>query len=209
MAKKKIRQTRCGGEQLRAVGDSRRVEGYAIVFDTWSDNLGFREIIRPESLDEDILKASDIFALLNHDKSRGILARSKKMSEDASLELHIDEKGLFYAFDAPNTPLGDELLENIRRGEIDSSSFCFTVKEEKWSKDEAGNYSHEILRFDKLYDVSPVYTAAYEATSVDLRGRDELDEELAEAERREAEELERLQAIKESQDRLDALYRRY
>lgn len=45
-------------------------------------------------------------------------------SGTGSLTLSIDSKGLRYRFEAPKTGLGDELMENIRRGEIAESSFA-------------------------------------------------------------------------------------
>ena len=168
----KIKEKRCYRNEMRADADSRHVEGYALVFDSWSEDLGFREIIRPGAVDAEVINMSDVLAVLNHNVERGVLARCK--GGVGSLTLEVDDRGLRYAFVAPNTALGDELLENIRRGEIDSSSFCFTVKEDKWTKDEAGNYTREILRFERIYDVSPVYSPAYSATTVDLRGRDAL-----------------------------------
>ena len=84
-----------------------------------------------------------------------------------------------YTFDAPRTALGDELLENLRRGEINQSSFAFTVREDKWTKKEDGTWKRNIIQFDELYDVSPVYYAAYSKTSVYMRGKELEEERLA------------------------------
>lgn len=157
---------------LRAAEDgqeSRTIEGYAAVFDSMADRLDFEEIIERGAFD-DVLEDSDVLALLNHNMSRGILARWNK--ECKSLQLSIDAKGLRYSFDAPRTALGDELLENVRRGEIRESSFAFTVKEDTWEKKDDGTWKRTIHKIKRIYDVSPVYTAAYSATSVYTRGRD-------------------------------------
>ena len=91
--------------------DSRTVEGYALVFGKQSRDLGgFTEVIEPTAL-EGILEKSDILCLLNHNEDRGILARSKYGT--GSLELTIDDTGLKYRFEAPNTALGDEVLEGL------------------------------------------------------------------------------------------------
>ncbi len=148
---------------------SRTVEGYALLFDSESKDLGgFKEIIAPGSLDG-VLSRSDVLCLLDHDRHRGVLARANKGS--GSLTLTVDEKGLKYRFDAPNTMLGDELLEGIKRGDISSSSFCFTVEDDEWLRMENGSYKRIIRKFDHLYDVSPVYQEAYEGTSVSLSER--------------------------------------
>lgn len=100
------------------------------------------------------------------------MARSKH--GEGSLRLEIDEIGLKYTFEAPNTALGDELLEGLRRGDINTSSFAFTVGSDNWSKREDGTYLRTINSISELFDVSPVYRAAYDATSVkvDARGLD-------------------------------------
>lgn len=152
--------------------ESRTVSGYAIVFNSDSNDLGgFIERIDPNSLDG-VVEKSDVLCLLNHNEDRGVLARSNK--GEGSLTLEIDEIGLKYTFEAPNTALGDELLEGLRRGDISTSSFAFTVGKDSWSKLENGTYLRTINSINELFDVSPVYRAAYDATSVkaDSRGLD-------------------------------------
>lgn len=161
--------------QVTSDEEKRTVEGYAMLFDTKSDALSFEEVIERGALNGVIAK-SDVFALLNHSQSRGILARSKKGS--GSLTLTVDSKGLKYSFEAPNTPLGDELLENIKRGEIDESSFAFTVEKDTWEKKSDGGWKRTIQKIEQIYDVSPVYNAAYSATSVYTRGKEQAEEEL-------------------------------
>lgn len=163
--------------EIRAIQpDSREVSGYAIVFNTESTGISeFREVISPTAL-EGVIEKSDVLCLLNHNEDKGVLARSNKGS--GSLKLEIDERGLKYTFDAPMTALGDELLEGIRRGDISTSSFCFTTEADSWSKQADGTYLRTINKISELFDVSPVYRAAYDATSVqvDSRGLDEIKE---------------------------------
>lgn len=151
-------------EEVRADAESRKVDGYALVFNSLSEDLGgFREQILPEAIDG-VIEQSDIYALLNHDDSRGVLARSRKGK--GSLTLEVDEHGLRYRFDAPKTALGDEVLEYLRRGDISQSSFAFTVDADEWEKQGDGSYIRTIKKFCRLYDVSPVFEPAYAATSV-------------------------------------------
>lgn len=165
------------GKVLRGADEeSRSVEGYALLFNQGADNLDFEEIIAEGALDGVIAK-SDVFALLNHSKQRGILARS--LNGEGSLTLIVDKKGLKYQFESPKTALGDELLENLRRGEINQSSFAFTVEKDKWEKKGDGTWRRTIFQFDRLYDVSPVYNAAYSQTSVYMRGKELEEQRLA------------------------------
>ena len=164
-------------KEIRNLGDvssleGRTVEGYAIVFDSLSNDLGgFHEIIGRSALDG-IIEKSDVLCLLNHNEDKGVLARSNKGV--GSLTLSIDDRGLKYSFEAPNTALGDELLEGLRRGDISTSSFAFTVKSDSWQKREDGSYLRTINSINELFDVSPVYKAAYSSTTVNTRGLDEL-----------------------------------
>lgn len=167
--------------------DKRSVEGYALLFDTLSDGLSFTEIIERNALDGVIAK-SNVFALLNHDSERGILARSK--NGEGTLTLTVDDKGLKYRFEAPHTALGDELLEYLRRGEISESSFAFTVAKETWDYRDDGSWKRTIHQIDRLFDVSPVFDAAYSATSVCLRGKEQAEAELKAQETRQSENLE-------------------
>ena len=138
-------------------------------------------LAHPEKLDRDSLEAL-----------RGVLARSNRGR--GSLSLEVDERGLKYRFTLPDTAIGRELAENLRRGEIDSSSFGFTVDEDKWEKRDDGIWSRRIIRIAELFDVSPVYRAAYSATSVSLRGRERAEAELREREQRAvAEYLDRIE----------------
>ena len=177
--------------EVRFAEEEGIVEGYAMLFDVQSDGLPFYETIERGALDG-VVERSDVFALLNHSLERGVLARSNRGK--GSLSLEVDERGLKYRFTIPDTAIGKELAENLRRGEIDSSSFGFTVDEDKWEKRDDGIWSRRIIRIAELFDVSPVYRAAYSATSVSLRGRERAEAELREREQRAvAEYLDRIE----------------
>ncbi len=159
--------------------EKRTVEGYAMLFGVKSDGLDFEEVIERGALDG-VIEKSDVFALLNHNRDRGILARS--VNGKGSLTLTVDSKGLKYRFEAPRTMLGDELLENLRRNEINQSSFAFTVADggEKWERMKNGKWKRTISQFARIYDVSPVYNAAYSKTTVCMRGKEQAEKELEE-----------------------------
>lgn len=167
--------------ELRADKESRVIEGYAAIFDSASRDMGFIEYIDRGAFDG-VLERSDVFAVLNHDNNK-ILARSNKGA--GSLELTIDDKGLKYRFEAPHNDLGNSVLEYIRRNELSESSFAFTVDTDAWNKESDGTYIRHITKIDRLFDVSPVWTAAYAATSVSCRSFEEFkakEEEEAKAE---------------------------
>ena len=163
------------GDNANTSDDNRHIEGYAIVFNSLSNDLGgFREIIEQGAITDELINNSDIVCLMNHDIKKGLLARS--YHGRGSLKLDIDEHGLHYSFEAPKTALGDEVLEGIRRGDIAKCSFAFVCGEDNWTKDEKGEYIRHVKKIKNLYDVSLVYHPAYEETEVkaDTRGLDEL-----------------------------------
>ena len=175
----------------RSYDDSRHVEGYAVVFESQSEDLGFFETIDRGAITQELVDNSDVFALLNHDDDK-VLARSK--NGVGSLKLTVDERGLKYEFDAAETQLGNDLLEYLKRGEINTSSFAFALdyndpEAETWTRKNGANY-RTIHKIAYLHDVSPVWNAAYSATSVSQRSLDKI-KELEEQEKREKEERDR------------------
>lgn len=166
---KEIRSLAEDQAEVRIKPDSRQVEGYGIVFNKWSVDLGgFRERIAPQAVDG-VIEQSDILALMNHDKSRGILARS--IQGKGSMTLAADKKGVKYSFVAPTFDLGQQLVEGIQRGDISASSFAFSVAEggDIWERGKDGLAERTILKFNRLFDMSPCTQEAYKDTTVALR----------------------------------------
>ena len=115
-------------------------------------------MIAPEAV-EGVIEASDIFLLYNHDRSNGFLARNNKGA--GSLKIDVREDGVYFEFEAGNDNLSNYILERIERGEIDETSFAFTVKEDKWVKQDDGVYNRTITKFERLYDFSIVDQSYY------------------------------------------------
>lgn len=151
--------------------DGRTVEGYAAVFNSETEIGGwYTEIIEPGAFDN-ALGRSDCRALFNHDPNC-LLARQSS----GTLELSLDRKGLRYKFTAPQTGIGNDILEMMSRGDLKESSFAFTVKEQSWEeeKDADGDWKYRrvIKEVDLLFDVSPVTYPAYTDTTVAKRSFD-------------------------------------
>lgn len=183
------KEQRSISSELTVQTESRLVEGYALLFNTESKDLGgFIETIEPTALDG-VIERSDIFCLLNHQNERGILARSKQGV--GSLILEIDERGLKYLFEAPKTALGDELLEYLKRGDITGSSFAFAVRKDEWNVLDSGIYKRSIREFEIVTDVSPVFNPAYIETSIAKRSMENIKEAAELAVVKQAEEAKR------------------
>lgn len=181
---------------------SRTVSGYGSVFNSQSEDLGFIETIDPNAITDETIKRSDVFATLNHDTDK-ILARCKYGS--GSLELKCDDKGLYYRFDAPNTDLGDELLEYLNRGEIDSSSFAFTVKRDEWKNGDDGKHYRRILEIDQIFDISPVFCAAYPEAICQKRNKpSDYADKINTLEKRDMDNKEKLNQLEEEIKKLKA-----
>jgi HK97 family phage prohead protease len=151
--------------EKRGDKEVRLVSGYAAVFNQLSRNLGwFREKIEPGAFDN--VLENDVVALFNHEPNL-ILARTISKT----LKLSVDERGLKYEFEAPNTTAGNDLVVSLERGDIQHSSFSFSIEKEKWEEDEEAGEIRTVLEVKRLYDVSPVVFPAYTQTDVAMAKR--------------------------------------
>lgn len=162
-----MREKRHFACELRAEGeDSPEIRGYGAIFNSRSENLGgFREVIAPGAFDS--VLDDDVRALFNHDENI-ILGRTKS----GSLSLSVDSRGLSYVITPPNTAtVRDLVLEPMRRGDINQSSFGFSVASggDQWEEDDDGVIVRTITKIKRLWDVSPVVFPAYSDTQVATR----------------------------------------
>ncbi len=163
--------------ELRANGDnSRHIYGVAAKVNSPSNLIygEFREIIEKGAFDG--ADMSDVICVRNHNIDM-ILARTIANTLTVSIN---DDGDLVYEFDAPDTTVGNDLLEDVRNGNIQHSSFRFIAEDWKWETDEDGHEVRRITRFKKIIDVAPVINAAYPETSVDARSMDMLTASLQE-----------------------------
>lgn len=171
-----------GSVEIRKSADgaekSRTIRGYAAKFEVRSENLGGRSLQLYETIQRgafDDVMNDDVRALFNHD-SNLILARSR--GGNGTLRMGVDDVGLWYEFDAPETRAGEDLLVSIQRGDIDQSSFSFKVAKDGQNFKETRSANglmveRRISKFSKLLDVSPVTYPAYADTSVAVRSLEE------------------------------------
>ena len=149
--------------ELREEGDSLTAVGYAAVFNSTSQNLGgFVERVAPNAFKKTIQEA-DVRALFNHEAD-ALLGRSS----NGTLRMMEDEHGLRYEIDLPNTTLGRDVAELLRRGDLTGSSFGFRTISDSWTQTEDG-YPLRTLNELAIRDVGPVTFPAYEASEASLR----------------------------------------
>lgn len=160
------------------------VEGYAALFDS-PTVIGdwFREEILPGAFDDVLL--DDVRCLFNHDPNF-ILARSNQGK--GTLELFVDGKGLLYRYTTPDRQYAKDLQDAIDSGDVTQSSFAFKPKETIWKETENEMDLRQIVKLERLYDVSPVTYPAYADTTVAKRSHEafKTEKQNAEAEKREA-----------------------
>ena len=154
---------------------SRLVSGYAVVFNSRSHvmfdedrDLYYIEVIAQDAITDELLQRSDVVMNYAHDDNN-ILARSR--NGEGTLKLSVDDKGLFFQFEMPNSALGDQVLESINRGDISECSFAFTLGNdcETWTQEEDGTIIRTINNILGLYDCAIVTHAAYPETEVSAR----------------------------------------
>lgn len=169
------------GQASPLCSNGRTVEGYAIVFNQSSRimydaqrRLYFEEVIDRAAISEDFLQRQDI--ILNRDHNNTLILGRYRFG-GGSCELTIDEYGVKYRSELPETALGDETLEAVKRGDLFGSSFAFRYAKDGY-KDERtqdGTYLRRVTEFAGIYDVSIVANPAYFGTSVGARAFDALD----------------------------------
>lgn len=147
------------------------IEGYAAVFDSetliGTEDWGFYESIDKRAFEGANMK--DVPLKYNHSDAVPILARTR----NKSLELTVDDKGLFIRAELLDTQDSIDMYKRIKAGLIDKMSFAFTVKEESVRDDKTPH--RKILRFDRIFDVSVVDTPAYDDTSIYARSLEKVE----------------------------------
>lgn len=153
-----------GGIEFRASDDRGPVaEGYAAVFGRRSVDLGgFSELIDPAAFNKTVTEA-DVVALWDH-RDEHLLGRVSS----GTLRLSIDDRGLRYSVDLPDTSIGRDVAELLRRGDVTGSSFGFRTIRDEWREDDEGVVTRTLLEV-ALIDVSPVARPAYPDADVALR----------------------------------------
>lgn len=138
--------------------------GYAAVFNERSLDLGgFTEIVLPGAFKESLKRGDDVRALIGHDPRLIVGRRSAE-----TLRIEEDAKGLRYEIDLPDTTAGRDVLESVKRRDLDGSSFGFGVLKDDWKRLDADVYVRELIEVD-LFDVGPATYPAYTGTTAEAR----------------------------------------
>ncbi len=149
-------------ELRKSADNSRQMSGYAVRFNSLSQDLGgFKEIIAPSAIN--LTRDFDVLALFGHDSNR-ILGRTTSNT----LQLSTDSTGLKFRCQLPANPDGDTVAELLARGDLHQCSFGMTVNQDQWTQDAQKNIVRTVTDLT-LYEISVVGFPAYTDTSVALR----------------------------------------
>lgn len=161
--------------------DEMIVEGYASTFEPYvmySDgDVDYSERIDPHAFDE--ADMSDV--IMQYDHEGRVYARQS----NGTLELSVDDHGLKIRADLSKTEGARKLYEDIREGMVTQMSFAFTVREDAYDK---STRTRNILKINRLYDVSAVSIPANPGTEISARSYFDGVIEMEQAERLAAEE---------------------
>jgi|SRR5690554_189962 len=144
----------------------RKLTGYVARFDAPADLGEFTEVIRPGAFTRTLAAdtARSIRAIYEHD-GRALLGRVGA----GTLRLSEDAEGLAFEIDLPDTSLGRDLAHLVERGDVAGASFGFLPVRDTWT--EADGRPVRELRDVDLFEVTITAAPAYDATSVQVRGK--------------------------------------
>jgi HK97 family phage prohead protease len=157
--------------EVREDGDGMRLEGYAALFNSRSENLGgFTETIKPGAFRASLRARNDIKLLWNHDTG-AVLGSTRA----GTLTLTEDDRGLRVSAMLPNTSYGRDARELVSRGDVSAFSFGFSMPTrggDEWSADG----TERVLKSVRLHEVSLVAFPAYPETAgtATVRGLDKV-----------------------------------
>jgi len=137
------------------------VRGYAAVYDSDSEFMGYYEQIEKGAFDD--VMNDDVRAYYNHDENY-LLGRVSS----GTLRIGTDKRGLYYEVDLPNTTYANDLVELMKRGDINQSSFAFLIGQDRWEERDGKTY-RIIEKVSRLIDVSPVAMPAYQMATSELK----------------------------------------
>jgi len=141
------------------------IRGYAAVYNSDSEWMGgFYEQIEAGAFDS--VLDNDVRAYFNHDENL-LLGRVSS----GTLRISTDKRGLFYEVDLPNTTYANDLVELMKRGDVNQSSFAFLIEKDRWEQRDGITY-RIIEKVSRLLDVSPVAQPAYPDATSELKTRD-------------------------------------
>lgn len=151
------------------------ITGRPIVYNRRTDLGWFDEIIESGALMNTDL--TDVRFLVNHDLSKIPLARSRRNNGNSTMQLTVDEAGMGIKvqLDTENNSEARALYSAVQRGDISGMSFMFGIDDEEWENLESDHPTRHIKAISTVVEVSAVTFPAYDATEINARSKEALD----------------------------------
>lgn len=156
-----------------------KISGYASVFGDTADIYGYYdEVIARGAFDGCSFK--DVVLCINHDTSKIPLARSRNNTENSTMQLKVDERGLYIEaiLDTERNAEAMALYSAVERRDMAGMSFIFKVSDEEWEDMDSDKPRRTITKIAEVYEVTAATFPFYEATSLDARGKELLESDL-------------------------------
>lgn len=153
------------------VSDERHLTGYAIVFNSLSEDLGgWKEIIAPEAVDRTLRSGDNVDALIDHRRETTSVLGS---TDSGLLRMQKDRHGLKVHIFPPDTTTARDVVTTVKAGLVKGMSFAFRLWPEGavWEQNDDGLFIRTVndMTFD---EVSVVLNPAYSDTEISARARD-------------------------------------
>ena len=151
------------------------ITGRPIVYNSKTDLGFFDEVIETGALDYSNL--NDVRFLVNHDTSKIPLARSRRNNGNSTMQLDVDSMGMNIQvkLDTENNSEARALYSAVQRGDLSGMSFMFSIDDEEWEDLESDHPTRRIKKIGSVVEVSAVTFPAYEATEINARSKEALD----------------------------------
>ena len=151
------------------------ITGRPVVYNNRTDMGWFDEIIEPGALSRTDL--TDVRFLVNHDISKIPLARSRRNNGNSTMHLTVDEAGMSIkvSLDIENNSEARALYSAVQRGDISGMSFMFGIRDEEWDDLDSDHPTRRIKDISTVVEVSAVTFPAYDATEINARSKETLD----------------------------------
>lgn len=200
-------------EEKQEGGKKLVLRGYPILFNTETKIYDFwygeiRETILPTALEGTDL--TDVYLITGHNiEPDKVLGRN-----GVNMRMEVDETGLFFECELPNTQLARDIYNLVESGLVDGMSFGFRCSDEVNQE----TLTRTITHIDELYEVTITPFPAYKEASVIVQKQRQAtedeekekaeeeakkQEEEKEKERQAEEEAEKEKKLKELEELLD------
>jgi HK97 family phage prohead protease len=158
-------EARAAGVDISA--DGKTLSGYAIVFNSLSEDLGgWKEIISPSAVDRTLRDGTNVNALIDHREESGTILGS---TDTGLLQLQKDRRGLKVKITPVDTMAARDVITTVKAGLVKGMSFRFRLMPDGATWDERDGLFVRTVTDMSFSEVSIVLNPAYKQTEIGAR----------------------------------------